>query len=231
MSVSAKSSVLLSSKPIKVFMFDMDHTLIDNDCDVSWKKFLIDKDLAPAHALEKAEKFYRQYVAGQLKLNDFLNFQLAEFKGRTPAEMASLAKEHCEKLVVSKLYADAVAEVAAAANSGVMTAICTSTNEVIARPVAALFGIEHIIATRLEVSAGVYTGRIHGIYCGGTGKVAFADAFCREHGITLSNVRYYGDSIADIPLLSEVREPVAVNPAAALHATAEEHDWEIRFFA
>ena len=31
-----------------IHFWDMDHTLIDNDCDVSWKEFLIAEGLAPA---------------------------------------------------------------------------------------------------------------------------------------------------------------------------------------
>ena len=33
------------------YFFDMDHTLIDNDCDVSWKDFMVAEKLAPPEAL------------------------------------------------------------------------------------------------------------------------------------------------------------------------------------
>src|SRR5210317_2236053 len=83
----------------KGYLFDMDHTLINNDCDVSWKTFLVNKGLAPSNALDIADYYYQQYRRGELDINEFLKFQLAEFKGRTPAEMDALAQEHFETLV------------------------------------------------------------------------------------------------------------------------------------
>lgn len=214
-----------------ISIFDMDHTLIDNDCDVSWKVFLVKKNLAPINALEMADKYFRQYVEGRLDMDAFLEFQLAEFKGRTPEDMAALAREHCESTVKPRIYRDAVAEIETAQSTGRILAICTSTNEVIARPVADLLGIPNLLATRLELRDGKYTGRIQGPYCGGEGKIPAAADFCREHGTNLNAVTYYGDSKADIPLLSEVGTPVVVNPAPALRETAEKRNWQIRRFA
>ena len=39
-------------------IFDMDGTLVDNDCDVSWKVFLVDIGVAPRGDLELAQKYY-----------------------------------------------------------------------------------------------------------------------------------------------------------------------------
>ncbi len=33
------------AKEPKIYLFDMDHTLIDNDCDVSWKQFVVRHNL------------------------------------------------------------------------------------------------------------------------------------------------------------------------------------------
>ncbi|MFO7820525.1 MAG: HAD-IB family hydrolase [Lentisphaeria bacterium] len=214
----------------KIAMFDMDHTLINNDCDVSWKRFLVDKGLAPPDALGKADEYYEQYKRGELDLREFTAFQLAEFVNRTPEEMEQLAVEHCDSMVRPRIYKDAQSEVEGFAGSDWITAICTSTNDVVAAPVAELFGIKNIIATNLEVDRGLFTGRINGRYCGGEGKVARATEFCRCHEADLSAVSYYGDSVADMPLLSAVGKAIAVNPAPGLRHLAEQHGWPIRAF-
>lgn len=212
-------------------VFDMDHTLIDNDCDVSWKTFLVEKGLASRESLDQAAEFYEQYVAGRLDLDAFLAFQLAEFIGRSPEEMQKLAREHCRAMVQPRIYQDAIAEVKVAQLAGRITTICTSTNNVIAAPVAELFGINNLIATKLEVAGGVFTGRIEGAYCGGDGKVGAVKQFCRKHNTTLAAVTYYGDSQADIPLLTAVGDPIAVNPGPVLHELAVAKGWQIRRFA
>lgn len=214
----------------KLSVFDMDHTLIDNDCDVSWKTFLVEKGLASRESLDQAAKFYYQYIAGQLALDEFLAFQLAEFIGHTPAEMQKLAHEHCQDMVRPRIYQDAITEVKALHDAGRATAICTSTNNVIAAPVAELFGIGNLIATKLEVVDGVFTGRIEGAYCSGNGKVGAVKKFCRKHNTALAAVTYYGDSQADIPLLTAVGEPVAVNPGPVLHELAVARGWQTRRF-
>ena len=35
----------------EVYFWDMDHTIINNDCDVSWKAFMHAKGIAPDNAL------------------------------------------------------------------------------------------------------------------------------------------------------------------------------------
>ena len=86
----------------KLYIFDMDGTLIDNDCDVSWKEFLVAEGLAPRSDLALAKKFFDDYNAGTLRHEDFLAFQLREFVGRSVAEMAEVARRHFERVVRPK---------------------------------------------------------------------------------------------------------------------------------
>ncbi len=209
------------------YLFDMDHTLIDNDCDVSWKKFLIRQGLAPDNAMELAEQYYRQYLADQLDLHDFLQFQLAEFRGRTPDAMAELARLHYQQFVANRFYLDLQRLVRQALASGRPTAIITSTNAVIARPVAEALKIPCLMATELELVDGLFTGAISGTYCGGQGKILIAREFCQHRQLKLADATYYGDSPADIPLLSTVGLPVAVNPGPELANLAQQKNWSI----
>jgi HAD superfamily hydrolase (TIGR01490 family) len=207
--------------------FDMDHTLIDNDCDVSWKTFLVEHGCADAAVLKAADVYYQQYLRNELDIAEFIRFQLAEFAGRTAAEMTALSKQHFEEKVKDRIFADARATVMAALRRQVPVCIVTSTNEVVAAPVAAELGIPFVLATRPEIRAGRYTGDISGVYCSGSGKVTRAAAFCRERGICLDNAAYYGDSLADIPLLKAAGGAYVVNPAPALRETAEREGWQI----
>ena len=63
------------------YIFDMDGTLVDNDCDVSWKLFLVAAGFAPEGDVALAHKYYDDYAEGVLDLDEFLRFQLREFVG------------------------------------------------------------------------------------------------------------------------------------------------------
>ena len=210
-----------------VYFFDMDHTLIDNDCDVSWIEFLVRHQLAPADSLQQADFFYEQYKEGKLDLDTFFQFQLAAFTGHTPEQLAVLADQHFAEMVHHTIYDRAQKLVSDALASGRPVVLLTATNEVLAAPFARALRIPHLLATRLELHDGRYTGRISGVYCGGVGKIGFAETFCREHGSCLAQAAYYGDSINDVPLLRLVGFPYAVNPAPALRAETWANGWPI----
>ncbi len=211
----------------ELYFFDMDHTLIDNDCDVSWKEFLVQKKLAPENALEKADYFFDEYVKGQLNFDDFLDFQLEEFIGKSESEMKELAQAHFEEIVKTKIYSEARVLVKKALDSGKIVSLLTATNDVLAVPVAHELGIEHICSTTLEFVDEAYTGKIVGPYCGSEGKIAHAKAFCKKHSVELSDVEYYGDSLSDQYILGAVGYPVVVNPGEPLSEIAEANNWKI----
>lgn len=52
-------------------------------------------------------------------------------------------------------------------------------------------------------------------------------AALREEGIDPKDVRFYSDSISDIPLLESVGEPVCTNPSDELRAEAKKRGWPI----
>ncbi len=210
-----------------LYFFDMDNTLIANDCDVSWIEFLVRHKLAPGDSLQKANAFYEQYKAGQLDLDAFFRFQLGAFTGNTPEQMAALADRHFEEMVRHTIYEKARRLVGDALASGRPVALLTATNDVLAAPFARELRIPHLLATRLELDGGRYTGRISGPYCGGEGKIGFAETFCRSRATALAEAAYYGDSITDVPLLERVGFPHAVNPAPALRSEAEDHGWPV----
>ena len=209
-------------------IFDMDGTLVDNDCDVSWKLFLVDAGIAPRSDLELAQKYYDDYAAGVLDFREFLHFQLREFIGNTKDEMAELCQRHFDTFVRSKCRPGAFDAVRKAREAGAVTTILSSTNTMISDPVRRHFGIDHANGTTLELDAsGRFTGEIVGLYALGANKVAIMRELAAELGITPEQVHAYGDSDSDIPLLSAVGHACAVAPSDALRAEAAKRNWPI----
>ncbi len=213
-----------------VRFWDMDHTILDNDCDVSWKIFLIEKGIAPGDDLELIVQFWEQYEKGALDPASFNEFQLREFAGKTVAEIEELSAEHFEKMAREKVYMEALEMIREQRRIGDLTCMITATNAAIAAPVAAFFGFNTVIATSLEVSDGRYTGRITGEYCVGAGKLPYMRELCAGFATDLNASCYYGDSIADLPVLEAVGNPVAVNPRDRLRGIARARGWPVLDF-
>ena len=211
--------------------FDMDHTLIDNDCDVSWKHFMVGKNLADAGETERlAALYYQKYLDGTLDPAEFMAFQLCEFRGQTPEAMNLLAREHFEVMVKSKIYRAAAELCRRRAAQGCSLAVITSTNTVVARPLADWLGIETVFGAQPELFNGRYTGKTTGVYPVGPGKVAVFEDYWRRCHENPKNFAYYGDSIHDRFLLAAVGEAHAVNPGSELRNLAEKNHWHIDLF-
>ena len=215
----------MTTKP-KIFFFDMDHTMINNDCDVSWKQFAVAQGLAPAEDLREADRFFKLYEAGKLPFDEFLLFQLREFSGRSTDEMKDWSQQHFDQVVRKRIYADAVKEVEKAKILGIV-AVLSATNSVLCQPLANFLGIEHVEATELEIFDDIFTGRISQDYCCGEGKVSVAENFCTAHGLEISEAAYYGDSYSDRFVLDTVGFPYAVNPNSRLREISEQKGWTI----
>jgi phosphoserine phosphatase len=74
----------------------------------------------------------------------------------------------------------------------------------------------------------VYTGRLKGDLLHGPAKAGAVRALAHEHGFELARCFAYSDSFNDLPMLSLVGHPCAINPDGRLKAHAEEQDWQVR---
>lgn len=212
---------------LRIAFFDMDRTLIDGDCDVSWKEFVIERGLAEPAEREEVARFDDEFARGTPDVEAFLRFQLRQFRSRTPEELCPLLERHYRERVEPYIYPEARRTVRRYQERGIPTLLLTATNEAVAAPLAREFGFDAMLATRLEVQNGRYTGGILPPYCFASAKVGAAERYCHSFGLSLRQAGYYGDSIHDIPLLEVVGFPVAVNPQGRLKALAIERGWTI----
>ena len=110
---------------------------------------------------------------------------------------------------------------------GDFDAIVTGATPYAALPLARELGIEHVVATHLEVEGGRFTGRIQQPMSYGQGKVVLTERLAVEQGFSLEESTFYSDSITDLPLLERVRTPVVVNPDRRLRRVADQRGWRI----
>ena len=213
-------------------LFDLDNTLIAGDSDTEWPKFLIKRGLLdPEHHARQNDYFYEQYKAGTLDIYEFLDFQLQPLTRFSREELAALHAAYLEEHIKPIIPQKARELLAAHEAQGDVVLIITATNRFITGPIAAELGVEHLIAVELEVDEnGNYTGKPTGVPSYQDGKITRLNDWLAQRGETLASYGksfFYSDSRNDIPLLSIVSHPVAVDPDATLQAHAEEQGWPV----
>ena len=226
----------------RLALFDLDNTLLAGDSDHAWGEFLIEQGLVDeARHRAQNDAFYEQYLQGELDIHGYVAFTLEPILSLAPAELDALRQEFVTTRVASIMLPQAVALVHSHRDAGDLCVIITATNEFITQPIAAAFGVEHLIATGLEQigegDARRYTGAIAGTPCYQQGKITKLTAWLEERAsraaqeeplASLADSILYSDSFNDLPLLSAVTTAVAVDPDPRLAAEAQARGWEIR---
>lgn len=215
-------------------IFDLDHTLLTGDSDVLWCSFLVEQGLLSAEQLARNARMEADYRAGTVSAVDFCAFYVGLLGGRGPAEWVPWVRRFLDSAVLPRIPAAARALVQQHRSAGHTLVMSTATNRVITERTAASLVIPHLIATEAELAGGCYTGRTAGVLNMREGKVQRLHAWLAGQGLdaaardrTLADAHFYSDSINDLPLLSAVGHPVAVDPDARLLAEAQARGWPV----
>ncbi len=116
-------------------------------------------------------------------------------------------------------------------DQGRRVVLATTTPYDLVAPMAAELGFDAVLATRYRVDgAGCYTGSIDGEFVWSRGKARSVEVWARANHVDLADSWAYSDSVFDVPLLSRVGQPVAVNPDARLLVVATTRRWPIVWF-
>lgn len=209
-------------------LFDLDHTLLADDSDYLWGRFLVDEGMVDAeqHTREN-ERFNTQYQAGDLDIHAYQRFALAPLLEHSLERMHALRRDYVERIVRPIVARHAEALIAHHRKRGDAVAIITATNRFITDPIAELLGIDALIATEPEIVDGAYTGGIAGVPSFQDGKITRAIDWVAAQPQPFEHVTFYSDSHNDLPLLRWADTAVAVDPDDTLAAAARAADWSI----
>lgn len=216
---------------MNLVLFDLDNTLLSGDSDFEWSQFLVEQGVLDRELFEaKNLAFYEQYKAGTLNITEFLDFQLKPLSRHARKVLDEWHEEFMRRKVRPMMGQAARDLVAKHKNAGDECVIITATNSFVTAPIAREFGVAHLIATDPEEKDGEFTGRVAGVPSFREGKVLRMENWLAERGWSwesFGTTWFYSDSLNDLPLLSKVKHPVAVDPDPTLRAHAEEQGWAV----
>lgn len=217
---------------MKLTLFDLDGTLLPIDSDHAFGAFMVQIGWADAQEFSRRnDAFFSDYQAGRLDMADYIDFTTAAWRDRGAAEIAAMSARYTSEIIQPQLRAEAIALVEQHRAQGDLLAIATATNDFVTAPIARAFGIEALIAVRLERGPGAtITGRIKGTPSYREGKVARVREWLAEDGLAWADferISVYSDSVNDLALFERATDPVATNPSPALEAIASARGWRI----
>lgn len=216
---------------MKLALFDLDHTLLPIDSDYAWGEFTLAMGWCdPGHFKTRNDAFYAHYQAGTLDVHAYVRFATEAIRLRGPDQALAAREEFLRRVIDPAIRREALDLVAGHRDAGDQVVIVTATNEFVTRPIADRFGVQELIAVNLQRDAGGWiTGEIEGVPSMRAGKVTRMTEWLAQRGLDWPDVdtTFYSDSLNDLPLLEQVRQPVATNPDPRLRRLAAERGWRI----
>ncbi|MGW3105644.1 HAD family hydrolase [Streptomyces sp. NPDC001100] len=153
---------------------------------------------------------------------------LSIVKGHRVAELQSIGEEIYDEYMAERIWPGTRALAEAHLAAGQKVWLVTAAPVEIANVIARRLGLTGALGTVAESVDGVYTGKLVGEPLHGPAKAEAVKALAAAEGLDLSRCAAYSDSHNDIPMLSLVGHPYAINPDAKLRKHARQLDWRLR---
>jgi len=151
-------------------------------------------------------------------------------KGWSVAEMATIGEEVWDEVLATRIYPGTRAIIDDHLAQGHQVWLVSASPEAIGRLIARKIDATGALGTVAEHKDGHYTGEFAGGLMHGPRKAVAVRELAAESGIDLEASYAYGDSGNDIPMLSAVGNPCAINPDSKLRKVARERGWPMKEF-
>lgn len=214
--------------------FDVDNTMVQGASIIHFARGLAARDyFTKSDLAEFAWQQVKFRVTGKENSDDVASGRekaLSFVAGRSTAELARLGEEIYDEIIADKIWPGTRALAQMHLDAGQQVWLVTATPVELANVIAERLGLTGALGTVAESEDGVFTGRLVGDILHGLGKAHAVRALAIREGLNLKRCTAYSDSHNDVPMLSLVGTPVAVNPDADLRELAKTRGWEIRDF-
>jgi HAD superfamily hydrolase (TIGR01490 family) len=212
--------------------FDLDKTLISRSSTLAFSRPFYEHGLISRTAMLRglvAQAVFQRAGAGQLQMGRIRNQASRLCRGWPVEGVRAIVRDNLETIIVPRLYDEARALVAEHRAAGRDIVVVSASGHEVVDPIGALLGADTVIATQMMVADGLYTGDV-AFYAFGEGKAAKIRELAAGRGYVLADCYAYSDSITDLPMLTTVGHPTAVNPDRALRREAVRRGWPIMNF-
>jgi len=166
-------------------------------------------------------------VTDQYSRKVFNDLYFKRYKGVKEDRLRFLADDLFFSVLKPAVFPGAYELLEKSRSLGLRRVVVTGALDVSVKPLMEHLGIKEYVANRLEFVNGVATGRLLPPVMAAATKASWIRVYAEREGLSLSDSYAYTDSMSDLPMLSIVGHPAAINPDMRLRQTALHHDWPI----
>ncbi len=212
--------------------FDLDKTIIARSSTLAFSRPFYAGGLINRRTVLRSAYAQFVYLLGGAdhdqmeRMREYLSAMCAGWDVETVKAIVADTLHH---IVTPMIHEEAVELIDAHHAAGRDVVIVSSSGAEVVEPIGAMLGADKVIATRMVVADGKYTGEIEE-YAYGPHKATAMLALAEAEGYDLDNSYAYSDSVTDEPMLAAVGHPFAVNPDKALRRLAVARDWPVLDF-
>lgn len=167
------------------------------------------------------------FASEQVDRGTFNELLFKGYAGMSEDRLLELADEAFDSVIRPSLYKDGLSLVKRAKQAGHRVVLVSGSPDFLLERLGRMIDADDVIGNRLEFRDGLATGRILKPLVAGPEKAKLIKDHAKKHGFDLDRCAAYSDSMSDVPMLSVVGRPAAVNPDFRLKMLARTHRWPI----
>lgn len=210
--------------------FDVDGTLLKTSL-IQPTLFYLMNQATPLKSLKKlgfALTQSPQMIFAELRDRRLFNEALySVYRGVSEDRLEILSEELYEKVLAPVLFPFARDLVRSAKSAGHEVVLVSGMLGSVLDPLRRSLEADYVIANRLEMKNGIATGKMLRPVVAGPNKAVLVRSHARKQGHDLEDCYAYSDSYSDVPMLSVVGYPAAVNPDTRLRLLAKTYEWPV----
>jgi putative phosphoserine phosphatase/1-acylglycerol-3-phosphate O-acyltransferase len=211
--------------------FDLDRTLLTGASGPMFSTMLKRVGLLPDRSIPGEGLVFKFFdVVGETIPSMLATRQMARAASGWDRSLVQEAGQLAAERLIDEVPGFAKGLIAKHHEEGRKVIMATTSPYDLVKPLADALGIDDVIATRYGEEDGRYNGSIDGLFVWGPGKLAAVKTWAQEHAVDVASSYAYSDSVYDVPLLSAVKFPTAVNPDPRLRLVAMVRRWPSQYF-
>jgi HAD superfamily hydrolase (TIGR01490 family) len=217
--------------PTAAAFFDIDNTVVRGASifylamGLARRKFFTTRDVVGF--VSDQVRFRLSGAENEGHMADATETALSFVAGHPVSEVVAMGREIFDESIAAKVYPGTLALARAHLDAGQRVWLVSAAPVELATIIAKRLGLTGALGTVSEIEDGVYTGRLVGTPLHGAAKAEAVRALAEREGLDLARCAAYSDSANDIPMLSLVGDPCAVNPDSRLRRHARDLGWRV----
>jgi HAD superfamily hydrolase (TIGR01490 family) len=218
--------------PRMAAFFDLDKTIIAKSSTLAFSRSFYAGGLINRRAVLRSA--YAQFVylvggADHDQMERMRQYLSSMATGWDVQQVKDIVSETLHQLIDPIIYDEAATLIEEHHLAGRDVVIVSTSGAEVVEPIGEMLGADRVIATRMVVTDGRYSGEIE-YYAYAETKAEAVRELAEREGYDLSRSYAYSDSATDLPMLQAVGHPSAVNPDRALRREAVARGWPVLVF-